>query len=132
MISAMACPPSMPGFGAHRMDPAPDFGSLQRPASTPESPTMERGSTCGLELTSTVTIGLPVSRETSASASSSAFWPPSSSSVAVEQVSPTSCTTSPTTATMRSASRAAATASSSRARSTGALTPIFGRGWPSG
>ena len=41
MISAMACPPSMPGFGAHRMDPAPDFGSLQRPASTPESPTME-------------------------------------------------------------------------------------------
>ena len=128
----MAWPPRMPGFGAHRMEPVPVSGSLTRLANTPYSPTMEAGNTCGLELMSTVTIGLPVSRETAESSSSRAFWPPSSSSVAVEQVSPTSWTTSPTTATIRSDWRALATASSIRAWSTAAETPIFGRGWPSG
>ena len=41
-----------------------------RPRYTPFVPITEAANTCGLELMSTMTIGLPVSRETAASASS--------------------------------------------------------------
>ena len=95
--------------------------------------TADAGSTCGLELTSTTTNGLPVSRATFDSASIRVHsvrravqawrwsglrqWPGS---------------TSPTTATIRSLLRAFSTASPSSARSILAETPIFGRGCPSG
>ena len=130
MISAMAWPPFMPGFGAHMNALTPS--AVDSSTITPFVPITHAGITCGLELISTTTSGLPVSRATSASASSMAFCPPSSSSVAVEQVSPTSCTTSPTTATTRSERRAFSTASSSSCWSNLAETASFGRGWPSG
>ena len=126
----MARPPFMPGLGAHSSAETPSAGVMS--TTTPLVPITEAGSTIGLELISTTTNGLPVSRATAASASISAFCPPNSSSVAVEQVSPIICMTSPTTATIRSERRAFSTASSSRAWSKAAETPTFGRGWPSG
>ena len=91
---------------------------------------MEAGNTCGLELMSTVTIGLPVRARRRRAVEQGVL--------ATEQFergggagSPTSWTTSPTTATIRSDWRALATASSiiaDRRR----RNADFGRGWPSG
>ena len=120
----------MPGHGAHSSADVP--AAADSSTITPLVPITQAGSTIGLELMSTTTSGLPVSRETPHRASSSAFCPPCNSSVAVDRVSPIIWMVSPTTATTRSEHRAFSTASSISAWSIAADTPIFGRGWPSG